>query len=44
MKDLDDLIRELDAAEKEYKEKCRKYGIIDDSEKKTKKKEETVKE
>ncbi len=27
MRSLDDLIKELDAAEKEYREKCQKYGI-----------------
>ena len=27
MRSLEDLIKELDAAEKEYRDKCRKYGI-----------------
>ena len=43
MKDLDELIRELDAAEKEYREKCEKYGIYTGSGKSAKKKEETGK-
>ena len=39
MRDLEEILKELKNAEKEYAEKCKKYGI---EEKKSKKKEEEV--
>ena len=39
MRDLEDILKELKSAEKEYAEKCKKYGI---EEKKSKKKDENV--
>ena len=36
MRNLEDILKELDAAEKEYQEKCRKYGISETPAKKKK--------
>ena len=41
MRELEDVLKDLNAAEKEYKEKCQKYGI---EEKHRKKNNETVEE
>ena len=41
MRDLEEILKELKNAEKEYAEKCKKYGI---EEKKSKKKEEANQE
>jgi len=40
-KELDEILKELEAAEKEFKEKCDLYGI---EEKRRKKKEEALEE
>ncbi|MBR4421538.1 MAG: hypothetical protein IKS69_03290 [Erysipelotrichaceae bacterium] len=36
MRDLEEILKELNAAEKEYTEKCRRYGIEENSGRKRK--------
>ena len=36
MKDLEEVLKELKAAEKEYAKKCKEYGIIDSTSKQSK--------
>ena len=33
MRDLEEVLQELKAAEREYAKKCKKYGIVDSQEK-----------
>ena len=37
MRDLEEILKELNAAEKEYAEKCKRYGIEENSGRKRKK-------